>query len=264
MQSPSDEWLHLFTSNVRDLYTQDALSLLAAPTGLIYRFRYEDRYVADNLREDWRAGAIAGKRVAVYFSVQHPLNFHAAAFVPLRMGTVTRSAAVGGVFTIEFAVSGYIPLAQVDLNNLARPVREFTEALKEELGTAYPDFYDPDNSGAPKRRSATLAGSPLVLVDSERNARQGARRRALLEARRGAVHLSRLHRVNSLAPRPTSTLLDSTPASFHNGRRSGPPCGTGGQSFASRSGFPDAAVTLPIPSTNRTQLQGAPSQHGRM
>lgn len=170
MQSPSDEWLHLFTSNIRDLYIQDALSLLAAPSGLIYRFRYEDRYIADSLRDEWRAGAIAGKRVAVYFSVQHPQNFHAAAFVPLRMGTVTRSAAVGGVYTIEFALSGYIPLAQADPSNLARPVREFTEALKHELGTAFPDFYDPDNAGAPKRRSAAPGGSPLVLVDSEKKA----------------------------------------------------------------------------------------------
>lgn len=170
MQSPSGEWLHLFTSNIRDLYVQDALSLLAAPSGLIYRFRYEDRYVADNLRDKWRAGAIAGKRVAVYFSVQHPMNFHAAAFIPLRMGTVTRSAAVGGVYTIEFALDGYIPLAQVDADNLARPVREFTKALKGELGTAFPDFYDPGNAGAPKRRSAALAGSPLVLTDSEGNA----------------------------------------------------------------------------------------------
>jgi hypothetical protein len=152
VQSPSDEWLHLFTSNIRDLYIQDALSLLAAPSGLIYRFRYEEKYVADSLRKEWRAGALAGRHVAVYFSVQHPLNFHAAAFIPLRMGTVTRCAAVGGVYTIEFALSGYIPLAQADPNNLARPVREFTDALKRELGSAFPDFYDPDNAGTPKRR----------------------------------------------------------------------------------------------------------------
>jgi hypothetical protein len=69
-----DSWLHLFTSNIRQLYVDDALSVVAGPAGLHYRFRYEKRYVADEIHERWNENRLTGIPVAVYFSLQHPLN----------------------------------------------------------------------------------------------------------------------------------------------------------------------------------------------
>src|SRR5258708_32433872 len=50
-------WLHLFTGNLRRLYLQDALNVLATPFGHRTRFRYEPGHRPNSHRDGWKTHA---------------------------------------------------------------------------------------------------------------------------------------------------------------------------------------------------------------
>src|SRR6202043_237644 len=78
--------LYLYSSNIRPLYEQDILDLLASPHNLLYQFRYEARYVETNTRAEWLS--LAGKTALIHFSLQQEAKFHEPAFIPVRLVTV--------------------------------------------------------------------------------------------------------------------------------------------------------------------------------
>lgn len=159
-----EAWLHLFTSNLRELYISDAIDLLAAPEGLHYRFRYEAKYLSESARAKWQVSeALAGYPVAVHFSLQHPADFHPAAFIPLRCGTVVRTAVEGGTCIAYFRLGGYLPLADRPENvasERARRVRQYSAELRTLLPGATPD----------DAVHATIGKSPASLVEPTGNA----------------------------------------------------------------------------------------------
>jgi hypothetical protein len=109
-QSP-DQVLYLFSSNSRPLYEQDVLNLLAAPIGYAYSFRYRRRWVAENLRPDWEANSLVGRRVLVHFSLQQPNQYLPTVLVPFRVGTVARTSVdAGDILMIQFSVGSDVVL----------------------------------------------------------------------------------------------------------------------------------------------------------
>jgi hypothetical protein len=164
-------WLHLFTSNIRDLYTRDALDLLAAPEGYIYRFRYQKEHVETRTEALWRDHGLQGRPVAVHFSFQHPANFHAAAYFPLRTGIIRRAEVSGNTYIVDFELGTYLTLeddpAEKRSDRRASAVRQFTENLHKLLGEAYPDQTENDGSLSDKRRSATLGASPMEIIKDQ-------------------------------------------------------------------------------------------------
>lgn len=120
------------------------MDLLAAPEGTHYRFRYESKYLDDELRTLWDADpGVTGFPIAVHFSLQHPADFHQAVFVPLRRGEVVATLVEGDTYVVYFRLGAYSPL-QDDPDGQpkqrATPVQEYTRALKALLDGKNPDF----------------------------------------------------------------------------------------------------------------------------
>lgn len=163
-----DEWLHLFSSNIRELYIADSIDLLAAPWGFIYQFRYQEEYVQDEACIRWhgRKGGLHGCKVVVYYSLQHAANFHPAAYVPLRYGEVVHASVEGKTHVVQFKLLGYASLADPKKDQRRDVlVQDFSKKIRDELTPSYPDYADDDGSGLDKRRSATLGPSPASLID---------------------------------------------------------------------------------------------------
>ncbi|WP_410596713.1 hypothetical protein [Amycolatopsis sp. lyj-23] len=149
---PGQRWLHLFTSNIRELYISDAIDLLAAPEGVHYRFRYEAKYISDEARVLWeRADHLQRRQVMVHFSLQHPANFHPAVFMPLRQGEVVRTLFEGNTYVVYFRLSRYLPLAdrpQYSASDRAQAVQRYSAALRDLLPNATPDHAVHATTGA--------------------------------------------------------------------------------------------------------------------
>lgn len=154
------QWLHLFTSNIRELYIADAIDLLAVPEGYLFQFRYAESHVQDGVRETWKDGRLQGANVIVYFSLQHAANFHPAAYVPLRYGHVVDTFVEGKTYVVRFRVAGYAALPKPDgADEADHYVLNFSDELRELLAPSYPD-YPQDKS---LRRSATMGPAPKGL-----------------------------------------------------------------------------------------------------
>jgi len=134
--------LYLYSSNIRPLYEQDILDLLASPPGLPYQFRYEARYVDDHTRTEWLG--LAGKMALIHFSLQQEAKFHEPAFIPVRLATVRRAFHLGDIHVVELNLDAYVALPEPPQEegepNLARPVREYTDYLE---GRGVPRPYGP-------------------------------------------------------------------------------------------------------------------------
>lgn len=157
------DWIHLFTSNVRELYLADAIDIMGGPSGLVYRFRYHQEHVDELLRDDWNRDVLKAQRVAVHLSIQHPANFFSAAYVPIRKGRVKNTGVEGQTYWIDFALGEYLTLKAGASGEMGAPeVRCFSKKLRAILGTSFPDY---TGNGAPddlkKRRSASLGRFPV-------------------------------------------------------------------------------------------------------
>ncbi|TNM37412.1 hypothetical protein FHP29_16400 [Nocardioides albidus] len=104
--------------------------------------------------------------VAVLFSLQHPLNFHEAAYIPLRRGKVVATRVEGNIYVIDFRLGGYLPLVEIEEDRRAQPVREFSQALRVGLNGSFPDNTGEHFARSPQRRSAAAGPSPMQLRSS--------------------------------------------------------------------------------------------------
>lgn len=131
------ECLHLFTSSIRELYIADAINVLAAPVGSIYRFRYDGKYLDANTRERWKREHLISSPVIVHFSLQHPADFHPAVFIPLRRGKVTKTLVEGDTYIVYFRLGVYLPLRdgrEGRDTQRKKLVEDYTAGLKTLLG----------------------------------------------------------------------------------------------------------------------------------
>jgi hypothetical protein len=124
-------WLYLFSSNRSPLYEQDILDVLAAPTGTLYRFRYDTSYVEPTTAEQWPR--LADTTVLVLFSMQQEARYHEPAFIPIRNGVVTRTDVVGSRLFVEFRLGQIVALPRPqpgDPPDYAGRVSAFTAYLR--------------------------------------------------------------------------------------------------------------------------------------
>src|SRR4051812_9621443 len=102
----SEQLLYLFSSNIRPLYVQDILDVLAAPRGQRHQFRYEEQYVAANIR----TGTFKGATALVLFAIQQEAQYHEPAFIPARKAEIVTVGQRAGIYVIDFVVGDYIAL----------------------------------------------------------------------------------------------------------------------------------------------------------
>lgn len=167
----SDEpCLYLFTSNLRPLYAQDAIDLLAAPEGLHHRFRYRQRWISPDARGLANAGENArGHRILVVFSLQQKYRYHDPAYIPLRWGSLLGIHREGSAFVVSFELEKYasLPLQRVpetgrlDEEKLGDEVQRFSASLSQLLGQrGHPGADDED-----QRFSATVGKTLDGVLD---------------------------------------------------------------------------------------------------
>jgi hypothetical protein len=79
---------------------------------------------------------------------------------------VVASRTEGDIHVVDFRLTDYLPLLDVSTEDQrARPIREFTDALKPILNGAFPDNTTEDYSRSPQRRSASFGPSPLTVTN---------------------------------------------------------------------------------------------------
>ena len=165
------EAVYLFSSNIRPLYEQDILNLVAAPEGLTYRFRYKPNYVEDRLARLWGKTELEGRRCLVLFSLQQPGEYQDAAFVPVRLGQIRKTwREAGPIFVVEFRVDRAVSLA-VPVNQ--DPSRD-VPALRTRSGDAdwyrqkvrdYRAWFTEQTVGCPYGPSASLGPDPVAAPE---------------------------------------------------------------------------------------------------
>lgn len=119
--------LYLFSSNIRPLYIQDILDVLAAPEGTHYRFRYEEQYADAGVR----VAELAGMEALVHFSIQQEARYHDPAFIPIRRGKVVAAASEAGILVVTFELGSYVALKRAEPEDLRSAVTTYTSALAE-------------------------------------------------------------------------------------------------------------------------------------
>lgn len=140
--SKPDKCLHLFTSTIRPLYISDALDILASPTGSITRFRYEQTYVEETVRDRWSTkDSLVDSKALVHFAIQHPAEYHLPSYIPVREAKVVGNFVEGKTYVVNFEV-GPIRLAATTRqvvdhaaksSDIGGPVVAYSDALRKAL-----------------------------------------------------------------------------------------------------------------------------------
>lgn len=135
---PIEEVLYLFSSNIRPLYAQDILNVLAAPSGISYTFRYERRYVVESLTSGWNENLV-GRKVLIHFSLQQPARYHEPVFFPIRIGRVHQAQRLGeDIYLLEFVLDRIISLRtpglEGDDHRFATSAAGYTKYIRDLLG----------------------------------------------------------------------------------------------------------------------------------
>jgi len=150
----------LFSSNIRPQYEQDIIDVAAAPAGHVVRFRYETRYVDDQIREAWSGNRLTGRDALVLYSIQQPQNYHPPAFIPVRHAIVASSTTEGSVCVIDFRLGGYAVLRDPAGADETRGaiVSDFTARLSSTL------LGHPGHGRRDRRFSATGGSVPSGFI----------------------------------------------------------------------------------------------------
>lgn len=157
--------LYLYSSNIRPLYEQDILDLLAAPAETHYQFRYDERYLNPQARDSW--ASLTGTPVLIHYSLQQRARYHDAVFIPVRRGTVVEARQFGRLHVLTFALGAYVSLPAAKTDERGRTlygeqVRAYTDYLrKQTLPTPY------EFSGGMDRDIFQEQPSPLDVTSSQ-------------------------------------------------------------------------------------------------
>jgi hypothetical protein len=138
--SPTANVLYAFSSNIRPLYAQDILNVLAAPTGTSYTFRYEKQYIGESLASVWDI-RLKDRKVLIHFSLQQAARYHEPVFFPVRAANVIQAQRLGDdIFLLEFVLDRIIGLPEPDASKddyrFAAQAHAYTQYLRKHVGDA--------------------------------------------------------------------------------------------------------------------------------
>ena len=98
--------LLLISSSARLRYHDDIVRVLAHPEGTDFRFRYEFKYVADDVVNDIRAGRCSGETALVCYLADRYGS--AAAVVPCRFATLTSANFIGTSIILTLRAANFV------------------------------------------------------------------------------------------------------------------------------------------------------------
>jgi hypothetical protein len=153
--------VYLFSSNIRPLYEQDILNVLAAPIGTRYSFRYEGNYVQEDLRRIW-GPELQGVSALVLFSLQQLARYHDPVVFPVRQAIVEQAQVLGGsIYLVDFVLDRIVALSKPSDNTsdsfrFRTPAGQFMKTLSDRLGQAKVPYQAAASIGPDLRQDAEL------------------------------------------------------------------------------------------------------------
>jgi hypothetical protein len=133
--TPAIPEILFISSNARPLYTEDILSVLAAPLRSIIQFRYLANYVSPELRQIPRKELI-GRQGLVAFKASDG----AAAFVlPIRLVTIADVTIAADIFFFKLRIGNYPNLAQYpsSAQEISKKSAEFLRRVEDMNHSSY-------------------------------------------------------------------------------------------------------------------------------
>jgi len=126
--------LYLFTSNARPRYIQDIPNVLALPHGALYHFRYDDRIVVDELKDQNSHRRLEGTKALIVYVQQtkNPSITTEVSYYPLREATIRNIALDGIVLTVTFELGNYVDWTKLALLHPNEREQTITQVLQAE------------------------------------------------------------------------------------------------------------------------------------
>jgi hypothetical protein len=109
--------LFFASSDARQRYAEDVLTVVATPAGGHFQSRYESRYVATDVHALVAKGEIVGKPAVVAFAGR--VGTSDAFVIPIRMATVTSAEVIADAVVFTFGADGFPDLSSWPRDNLA-------------------------------------------------------------------------------------------------------------------------------------------------
>lgn len=165
----------LYSSDSTSQYRKDIINVIGLPENGIYRFRYKEQYVIDELKEIIRndPDSLTGDKAIIVFrtnSVSKKKDIDAF-FVPIRYATIESAKEIGSFFTFIFTVNEFPSFSEV----FEKACRDY-EGIKKLSTTFFTDekrdvfadlFY--------KNQDNSIQGFPYIETESQRGEKQQER-----------------------------------------------------------------------------------------
>lgn len=141
---------YLFSSDYSTRYKRNVLDILCYPEGQIFRFRYQDYHVSDEIK-GWEQSKLSkklkevGKKgVLIYAETAGEIPSKTFNFYPTREGEIIRIQVIGSVYYIDFKLGDFI-----DYNDqLTKNTEPFHDTIKKLKFSPLPPLtYKTDTDG---------------------------------------------------------------------------------------------------------------------
>jgi len=130
--SSDNNTLLLLSSGLRPRYRHDILRALALPSGAQLQFRYQRKYLRNDLFEKLGRNAVCGHKVLVGY-LDASDKRRRPTIVPCRMGHVSETRTEGDFALLRFEVAEFANSSDVDLEKLEQELRRSASSAEARL-----------------------------------------------------------------------------------------------------------------------------------
>ena len=122
---------YLFSSDSTSRYKTDILDVLCYPAGHIFRFRYQDHYVSEEVkkRTTEKKPLKSEKGIVVYAEHQSKGAYRQFCFYPVRQVTIERVFVQGSIYYVDFRVGAFIDYGRGE--NKRKKQVEYQQQMKK-------------------------------------------------------------------------------------------------------------------------------------
>src|SRR6266496_3648154 len=101
---------YLFSSDSTPRYKTDILDVLCYPQGHIFRFRYQDQYISDELKQLVSAPRLPRNKSGIIVYAEHETKgtYREFCFYPVRQVTIERIFVKGSVYYVDFRLGAFL------------------------------------------------------------------------------------------------------------------------------------------------------------
>jgi hypothetical protein len=153
-----------FSSDATQKYSEDVLTVLAAPKGAVVQFRYESMYVSGEVQRAVGSQEIVGKEILIAFTTQ--AKDGERSMLPIRAAVVVAAKVIAGAYVFKLRVSWFPELSSWPLET--EEVRARGTAEIEAVTRANTGFYTASGRSGGMRLEAGSADAEAWLEIARR------------------------------------------------------------------------------------------------